>query len=215
MYKIILIIVSILFGISNLSCQSNRDNQIHIEWVNDLKGDFDFRTKWSYPEGIYRNQFGQLTCDGMCPEEIKSMMDNDGKINSDSLVRFYQLVDTTHQYHTISCEAWCYEWAGTDFIKAKQTNKNQIVCSPVMNSGTHCSLIIDIKDDICVPRIELMSIAAPGLKNYYCKGGFIRIDKNSWIKGIIKAQFTFDFNNTDDPEQEMFWKGKIYTTIEE
>ena len=213
-YRLFLLIGLLLFGFAINSGCNDKDSQIKIQWVDNLKGDFDFKTKWSYPEGVYRNRFGQLSCDGFCPEGIESMIDMNGKINPDSSARFYQLVDTTHQFHSILCEAWCYEWAGTDFITAKQTNKNRIICSTQTNAGTHCSLIFEINNDTCIPRIELNSIAASGLKTYDCKGGFIKVDKDSWINGILKAEFNFVFNNTDEPDRKMFWKGKIYTLIE-
>ncbi|MBN2612915.1 MAG: hypothetical protein JXB00_15270 [Bacteroidales bacterium] len=192
----------------------DKDCKIKIQWIANLKGDFNFRTKWSYPEGVFRNEFGQLSCDGFCPEGTESMKDSVGKIYADSLTRFYQLVDTTHQYHSISCDAWCYEWAGTDFITAKQTNKNHLTCSTHKNVGTHCSLIIEIINGTCIPRIELISISSPGLKTYFCKNGFLKIDKNLLLKGIIKAEFNFDFINSDEPNRNIFWKGKIYATIE-
>ena len=202
------------FGFAVDSGSNDKVSPITIQWIDNLKGDFSFRTKWSYSEEVYRNEYGQLSCDGLCPEGIESMKDDDGKIYPDSLTKFYQLVDTTHHFHSISCEAWCYEWGGTDFITAKQTDKNRIICSSQKSAGTHCSLIIEISGDACLPRIELRSISMPGLKTYYCKGGFIKIDKNSRAQGILKAEFDFDFNNTYEPDQKMFWKGKMYTLIE-
>lgn len=213
-YILILIIGFLSFGFITKSKINDKDCQIQIQWIVDLKGDFDFKTKWSYPEGVYRNEFGQLSCDGFCPEGTESMKDSVGKIYTDSLTKFYQLVDTTHMYHSILCEAWSYEIAGTDFITAKQVNKNQIICNTHKNAGTHCSLIIEITNDTCIPRIELNSISSPGLKTYFCKSGFIKIDKDLVTKGILKAEFNFDFNNSDEPDRKMFWKGKIYTTIE-
>lgn len=207
----LLLILSV--GFSNLLCRGP-EPCMKTRWIDTLNGDFDFRTKWSYPEGVSRNEFGQLSCAGFCPEGTESMFGNDGKIHPDSLPKFYRLVDTTHQFHSISCEAWCYEWAGTDFITAKQTDTNQVLCSTMTSAGTHCSLILKIRGGTCVPSIEIKSISAPGVKTYYCGNGFITIERNSWTKGILKADFNFTFNNTDEPGRNMFWKGKIYTAIE-
>jgi hypothetical protein len=204
----------VIFGFVIYSRFTDKGEQIRIQWIDNLNGDFDFSTKWSYSEGVYRNKFGQLSCDGLCPEGTEPMKDIEGKIHTDSLTRFYQLVDTTHQFHSILCEAWCYEWDGTDFITAKQTNKNQIICTTQTNAGTHCSLIFEISNDTCIPRIELNSISSPVLKTYFCKSGFIKIDKDLVKKGILKAEFNFDFNNSNEPDRKIFWKGKIYTTIE-
>jgi len=209
-----LFLLSFAFDSPIASGINDKESQIKILWVDNLKGDFNFKTSWNYPEGVYRNKFGQLDCDGFCPDGIDSMKNSKGKIRPRFLTSFYQLIDTTHQFHSIVCKAWCYEWAGTEFITAKQTNKNQTICTTQTNAGTHCSLIFAIIKDTCIPRIELTSISAPGLKTYYCKGGFIKIEKDSWIKGILKAEFNFDFKNTDEPAIKMFWKGRIYKTID-
>jgi hypothetical protein len=218
MNRLILQIVMLLIGLLLFGCISKsaiveKNCKIKIQWIVDLQGDFDFRTKWSYPEGVYRNEFGQLSCDGLCPQETESMKDSTGKIYTDSLSRFYQVVDTTHQYHSIECEARGYEWSGTDFITATQTNQNHLMCFTQATAGTHSSLILEIIDDLCLPRIDVKSISTPGEKSYFCKSGCIKIDKDLMNKGILKAEFQFDFNNSDEPDRNMFWKGKIYTAI--
>ena len=45
-----------------------------INWVDQLSGDFSFTKIWSYPEGIYKNEYGQISCDGFCPPEIDTMI---------------------------------------------------------------------------------------------------------------------------------------------
>lgn len=87
-------------------------------WREHLSDDFSFIEQWDYTEGVYQNEFGQLTCDGLCPPETDGMKDEKGMILVDSLTAFYQLVDTMHQFHTIQSDAWCYEWAGTNFATA-------------------------------------------------------------------------------------------------
>ncbi|MFW5775011.1 MAG: hypothetical protein ACOCW2_01870, partial [Chitinivibrionales bacterium] len=79
-----------------------QENQgiIAIEWTNRLSGDFSFRRQWSYPEGVYRNRFGQLSCDGLCPDEAYALIDSTGKVNPDSIDRFYRIIDTAHQVHS-------------------------------------------------------------------------------------------------------------------
>lgn len=206
----ILCVVSSAFTRSTDSTDASK--QIQIQWVEELPGDFSFRTQWDYPEGVYRNEAGQLSCDGICPERIYAMMKN-GRIIADSIAKFYQIVDTTHQFHSIECEASCYEWAGTDYITAEQNEQGSIRCYTLENSGTHCSLILNCSGDRCLPNIELNSITSPGTTTYYCTGGYLKVDKNSWKQRIIKAEFHFDFYNSDAPEDPIYWKGKIYSKI--
>lgn len=219
----ILFILVIVVGF--FSCKSTTKNnnepikkgQIKIQWLSDLEGDYNFKNEWSYPEGVYRNEFGQLSCDGICPEESYTMKDSKGRIYNDSLSSFYRLVDTSHEVHSIQCNAWCYEWAGTNFIIVLQKNKDTVECFTQTNAATHCSLHLNITDSICSPTIELRSIIVNPNKNgnkiYNCTDGFIKIDKQSWEQGIMKAEFKFNFDNTDNPQQPMYWKGKIYTQI--
>jgi hypothetical protein len=76
---------------------------VKVTWMPRLNGDFSFRDQWSYPEGINVNEFGQLSCAGFCERESAAMMHSTGKIFVDSLAAFYAIVDTAHQFYSISC----------------------------------------------------------------------------------------------------------------
>ena len=189
--------------------------EIKINWTDNLSGDFSFKENWDYPEGVYKNDFGQLSCDGLCPPEIDRMKDENGKIFEDSLKAFYLLVDTTHQFHSIQSDAWAYEWAGTNFVTATRINADTTVCFTHNNAATHSSLILSITKDKCVPIIELNSIVgATGKKIYTCKNGQIEIDKTLWEKGILKVNFDLVFDHKESPDKLMYWKGKMYATID-
>lgn len=186
---------------------------VKIKWVKELKGNFSFKNKWEYPEGVFRNSFGQLICDGFCPEEVENMFGPGGRIKKDSLKSFYKFVDTSHIPHSLSSTARCYEWAGTEFIEATRKSPDTVFLASATNAGTHCSLELTIAGDICYPVINLISIVFGGSAVYYCTDGFITIDKTFWDKGIIKAIFSFNFRHDKDPGTPMFWKGKIYAKI--
>jgi hypothetical protein len=207
----------LLFGV--ISCDSTTQlklntGEILITWYDNIDGDFSFKDNWTYPEGIYRNEFGHLSCDGLCPPEIDKMKNKNGKIFKDSLKAFYQLIDTTHQFHSIQSDAWTYEWAGTDFITVERVSKDSIVCYTLNNIATQSSLDLIIIKDIVKPSISLNSIAPNSIKTYPCNGGQIVIDRNLWNKGIMKAEFDFTFEHKENPAQPMYWKGKIYAKIE-
>jgi hypothetical protein len=123
------------------------------------------------------------------------------------------LLDTTHQFHTIKCEAWCYEWAGTDFIKVIRKSKDNIFCYTTTGVATHCSLQIEIRQNVCKASIDLKSIVLGGDATYYCDKGYITIDKNMWQNGIMKAEFSFHFENKESAPKPMFWKGIILAKI--
>ena len=204
----------LLFLSSLIGCNdSAQTGQFNIKWVDDLTGDYTFTNDWSYPEGVFINDFGQVDCDGFCPERIRNMKDLNGKILLDSLQAFYTLVDTTHLYHTMQCEAQTYEWSGCDYINAVKTHGDSIKLKTITNAGTHSSLQISIIHDKCIPIIELISITG-GRYVYNCSNGSIIIDKKAYEQGLIKAIFDFNFRDPDHLDIKMFWKGKICTRIQ-
>lgn len=208
-----LILTGCLFLIAAHLFGQSKPRPIKIKWAQDIQGNFSFKNNWSYPEGIIRNQYGQLTCDGFCPPEAEAMMDSTGKILKDSIAAFYGLVDTVHQSHTIECKAWCYEWAGTDFINAVRKSADSVYCYTLLNATTHCSLQLDIAGDNCYAVIDLSSVADGNNIKYHCNNGYISIDKTLWDSGILKAAFDFSFEHKENPKQRMYWKGKIYSKI--
>ncbi|WP_300675294.1 hypothetical protein [Soonwooa sp.] len=182
--------------------------------MTKLDDDFSFRKKWEYPEGVYRNEFGQLSCDGICPPEIDDMMDEKGKIFPDSLSAFYKVVDTTHQFYSLESEAWTYEWAGSHYATATQPAINMIVCETEPNVATHSRLIMKFISGYCIPKIEVLSISKPDdKKTYDYQSGKIYIDQSHFKKGILKAKFDFTFKHPENPKQIMYWKGKIFAPI--
>ncbi|MCD7900078.1 MAG: hypothetical protein LUH22_09430 [Bacteroides sp.] len=189
-------------------------SEIAIQWTSHVKGDFSFKKSWSYPEGIFRNEFGQLSCDGLCPPEINQMKDEDGKILTDSLNSFYNLVDTTHLYHSIRSEANTYEWGGTNFITVRRIDQDSVIGYTHCNVSTHSSLYLIIVGNKVTPTIVLESITnSTGTKVFLCVGGEISMDKKLWKENILKASFDFKFKDPENPNKPMFWKGWIYTKI--
>lgn len=206
------LLLLLIFPIISLSIPNQKE--IEIEWTDNLEGDFSFSEEWSYAENVFINGFGQLVCDGFCEEGFQNMQDENGRIFDDSLSRYYQLLDTTHYYHTISCNAQCYEFVGTDYIQAIDLENDTIRCYTMCNAGTHSSLKFDIIGNKCIPKIELISVTPRflevGTEIFPSNGGHIKIDKEYLEKGILKAEFDFTFENQNFP---MWWKGKIYTPI--
>ena len=208
-------IVIILACLTILSFTKQDETKwILIKWVDNIENDFSFNEEWSYPVGVYKNKFGQLSCDGICPPETDRMKNEEGKIYPDSLKAFYAIVDTTHLFHSIKSEAWTYEWAGTDFMTFKKQADNSILGQSACNVSTHSSLIIEIKNDSFRAWIDFNSITELGKQIFAMKEGQIRVDKQLFDKGIIKAEFDLKFVNTLDVEREMYWKGLIYSKIE-
>ncbi|MFM9945358.1 MAG: hypothetical protein ACKVQB_09025 [Bacteroidia bacterium] len=188
---------------------------IKIEWADSLPGDFGFVNKWSYADNIFKNEKGQLVCDNICPAETERMMDNSGNIFKDSLKKYYKLIDTSHYFHTIQSDAWCYEYGEANFITCFKNSGGFINCYTMGNAGTHCSLRFSINGDKCSPLIHLNSVAKGGTTIFKCNGGSIVIDKDLLAKGFLKAEFNFNFINTTDSSKPIYWKGKIYCEVNE
>lgn len=209
--RCILLVTAALFFF--MSC-TQEGTGIKIQWEENLQGDFSFSKQWSYAEGIWHNRFGQLVCNALCDDAISNMLDDEGRILEDSVSRYYSLVDTTHFYHTIVSDANCYEWAGTDYAHAYK-NGDTVRCYTECNVATHSSLHLQFVKGECIPRINLNSITPSGEQDFNYKSGFIKVDKPLWLKGILKAEFDFVFDNPQDPKNLLWWKGRIYTTIKE
>ena len=188
---------------------------IIIKWVDNLSGDFSFTNNWSYPPGVEMKEDGKAGCadGGFCPQRCYAMLDSNGIVLKDSAKIFYQLLDTTHLFHSIQCEAWCYEWAGTDFIEVLRKSKDSIYCFTTTGIATHCSLQLHIIKDICYASIDLNSIVPKGNAIFYYTNGDITIDKKFWEEGIMKAEFSFNFEHKENPKEPIYWKGKIYAKI--
>jgi hypothetical protein len=186
---------------------------ISVKWVDSLTGDFSFIKKWSYPMGVEMKKDGRAGCadGGFCPERCYPMMDSLGIVFKDSAEIFYTLLDTVHEFFTIECEAWTYEWGGTNFIDVQRASKDRIECKTGRNIGTHSSLHLDIIKDSCFAFIDLRSVVPNGNAVFYCASGDISIDKSSWENGILKAQFSFVFSHKGS--KPMYWKGKIHSQI--
>ena len=208
-----------LFLLIGISCkttekETNAAHTIKIVWVENLAGDFSFKEKWNYPEFVYKNEFGQLSCDGDCPIEIDRMKDESGKIYKDSLQVFYEMIDTTHVFHSLKSENRMYEYSGTDFIVFRK-HENGIVKGKTLNNvSTHSYLILELQNDLCAAYVVFNSIRDLGENHFPLESGNIKIDKTLFENGIIKAAFDFKFKNTLEPDKELFWKGKIYSEIE-
>lgn len=188
---------------------------IKIRWTTSVPGDFSFSKKWDYPSGIELRPNGKPGCadGGFCPERAYGMMDENGEILPDSLAAFYAFADTAHRHHTIASEAWCYEWAGTDYITVFGDEQDWLQGVTDVNEATHSALRITLAGDTCFAAIELTSIGPGGQRLYVASGGTFVADRALLEQSILKASFDFTFFHPENPAQKMFWKGRIYAPI--
>ncbi len=212
---ILTLITSVSWGQITKQIPVTSSIPITIKWVDHIEGDFSFTNKWSYPLGVARKNDGKAGCadGGFCPDRCYSMLDSNGIVRDDSSAVFYQLLDTTHQFHTIACEAWCYEWAGTDFINVFQNNMDTVTCFTMAGIATHCSLELTLIRDSCYATINLNSVVHNGDATFYSISGFFILDQTLWKKGIMKAEFSFVFEHLANPNEPMYWKGLIYSPL--
>ena len=206
---IFMITFALLFPWNTINQKGLSQGEISVKWVDTLTGDFSFKNNWSYPEGVFRNEFGQLSCDGFCPPETDNMKDENGKIYADSLESFYKLIDTTHRFHSIQSETLTHEWAGTNYIIVEKINEDTVVCYTLNNAATHSSLNLIISKNTVSPSIVINYTNAYFTVINNCIGGEMLIDKKLWNQGILKATFDFRFLHED-----FYWKGNIYAKIE-
>jgi hypothetical protein len=89
------------------------------------------------------------------------MLDADGRIIEDSLTAYYQLVDTTHYYYTMTTNdpqtpdtLW--------YIQAELSGQDTITCSTNMSGGVYTTMHIQIVKNHCFPFIKLISPGPDG-----------------------------------------------------
>jgi hypothetical protein len=213
MKSIVFLIIAILF----ITCSVTQNKQvqvkeIYVEWTDNIDNDFAFKDQWSYGEAIFRNQYGQLICDGLCPSEIYDMSDSEGRIFEDSLQRYYRLVDTTHYYHSIVIDERQPDSLG--YIYVKQLSKDSIECITAGGVSTSKLLQIQIVKNVCFPVVKWASPAPNSDWTYPCVGGSLKIDKSYWKQGIMKSLFTFTFYDEFGDKKTFTLTGKIYADIE-
>lgn len=196
-------------------------SQVEFVWVDSIVDDFSFTEKWEYPEGVYVNQWGQLSCDGLCPGEIDILKDDQGRIYDDSLTKFYSIIDTTHRYFTHEGSARVYEYGDCNYASAKE-EKSKILVDTEVNVATHTSLHIEFDSNIepkLSPKawLSLNSIqASTGPIMFTAISGKIEISKLAYSKGIIQMRFNLGFQyETNDPRGMQTWKGKILVALSE
>ncbi|MBQ4822364.1 hypothetical protein [Aquimarina sp. MMG016] len=218
--KSIIVSFLLLIGISckTYEKKANSENRIKIEWVENLNGDFSFREKWNYNEGIYRNKNGELRLDtGLFPPEfqkvINRMKDETGEIFKDSLSKYYKIIDTTHIFHSIKSETNVYEGTIYDHMEFKKMKNSGIKGETINNISGYSHLHIKLENEHCYAWNQYNSTRNLGNHIFNLKNGKILIDKSLFLKGIIKAEFDFNFKNTLALKEKLFWKGKIYSTI--
>lgn len=206
------ILVNIFANLLFAQNQIKSKNNIVLEWVSELKGDFSFKDRWNYSEWIFTNEFGQLVCDGLCPDEISGMRDEEGRIYPDMMDQYYQLIDTTHYFYSIHIDSW--ELSPLWYINVEQKGKDTLVCNTELGVSTYNSLHITITDQECTSHVKLFSPMSGGDHIYPCIDGHLKIDKKLRKKGILKATFHLNFKDESQPKGFFTWKGQIYETIE-
>ncbi|MCA6362715.1 MAG: hypothetical protein IM638_06730 [Bacteroidetes bacterium] len=188
--------------------------RIAVNYVTTVPGNFSFTTQWSYNENVFRNRYGQLVCDGLCPERLLQLTDSTGRILPDSVQLYYSLFDTAHYYHTLSAKSSCSEFAGADFAYAQKQPDGSVLCHTTGSIATHCTLSFILTADSCVAYARLSSIIAGEDQSYSCTGGNISIDKELWKLGVLKGTFRFEFTDTASGREVIYWEGLVNCTVE-
>jgi hypothetical protein len=208
-----------LFFILFLSCASLRA-QVTVEWKDSIQDDFSFTENWAYNEGIYLNEWGQLSCDGLCPPEIDPLLDDQGRIYDDSLTKFYTVVDTTHQYFTHEGTARVYEFATCNYAFATKL-QGKVHVQTEVNIATHTSLHIVFDPEIPFTerkfKIYLLytSVRPVPQAVFMALNGEIEISKTKFEEGIVQLRFDLSFESEEnDPNGLQTWKGNIVTKID-
>ncbi len=189
-------------------------SQVDFTWGDSIDANFSFAEEWDYPEGVYINEWGQLSCDGFCPMEIDRMKDEQGRIFDDSLSTFYSIIDTTHRHFTHEGIVRTFEYGECNHASAKELC-GKIHVQTEVNVSTHTSLHIVFDSEINTETEFKIYLIYNGIRNtkpivYLAQSGTLEISKKMFKEGIIKMSFDLKFDDiSNNPEFEQTWKGKI------
>lgn len=194
-------------------------SQVDFSWVSSIDDDFSFTEEWDYVEGIYINQWGQLSCDGFCPMEIDALKDEQGRIYDDSLTKFYSIIDTTHYYFTHQGTVRAYEFGECNYAYVTEVD-GIIYLETEVNIATHTSLQIEFFPDpgSKIPfraYLYYNSIGNMRPKNYDVTHGTVEISSEAIRNGFIQMRFDLEFELDENDTEPQTWKGKIIVELPE
>lgn len=183
--------------------------KIKIDWKMKVDGDFSFTEKWEYPEGIVRNQFGQLVGNDSLFVWSNVLRDEAGKLLASSFDQYYSRYDTTHQFHTMSSETNVYndEHFPPRSIGIKQLHDSTYLAIAEHPLSMQPQLTIAFDDKYCQAWLSI------GMEKYRALEGNIEMDRVVWYKGIGKGKFNFVFENPSEPDKPIYWKGKFCARV--
>ncbi len=196
--------------------QKQPREKVKVDFINQLHGDFSFAQNWSYPLGVERKEDGKAGCadGGFCPERCYNMLDSNGIVLKDSATLFYRLLDTSHLYHTLLCEANAYEFAGADYFHVYKDSGKFFGFSET-GIATHSSLELDYRNGRLKAFVVLNSIMqSNGKQIFNATSGYLKIDRTYFNRDTLKAFFDFQFYNHLEPKNPLWWKGWIYSPIQ-
>lgn len=193
--------------------------QVAFAWKDTINADFSFTENWDYPEGVYLNEWNQLSCDGLCPPEIERMKDENGRIFDDSLTAFYSYIDTTHRHFTHEGIVRAHEYGDCNYADVEKRDKKLYVYTE-MNVGTHSSVQIEFFPDpgSKIPFKAYLIYNSIGSSNgpisYAATGGTIEISSKALRNGILQMRFDLEFPYfSDSSDVRQTWKGKILVAL--
>lgn len=194
-------------------------SQVEFNWVDQVEDDFSFVEQWDYQEGVYVNQWGQLSCDGFCPIEIDRMKDEMGRVYDDSLSSFYSFVDTSHSHYTFNGSARAYEYGDCHYANASLVN-GKLHIQTEINIATHSSLHIELDTENSSKPITRIYILHNSIRNipgkvYLALNGTVELSKEKLADGIVQMKFDLDFQSEEDDEGGLqHWDGLVLTHLD-
>ena len=185
-----------------------------------MDDDFSFTEEWDYPEGVYLNQWGQLSCEGLCPMEIERMKDDQGRIFNDSLAAFYEIIDTTHRFYSHQGIVRTFEYGECNYANAKVLN-GKIHVQTEVNAATHTSLhiVFDTEEKSATEcKIYLIYNSIRPVKPvvFRVRSGMLEISREKFEEGLVQMSFDLEFEEvSNNPEFEQSWNGLILVELGE
>lgn len=186
--------------------EQSKGIKLKITWVDSIHGDFSF-TEIPYEKTDFLHlSFPTIEEDSLFKARIARMRNDDNQIIQDSMETYLSLVDTSLHYSIYSEEV---PYGGTQGTALMSFSQIKSTISGVYGDIFGNSMNIVIENNTVSAWTVWNVINSQGAWNSVqpLAGGYINIDRNLYKKGIIKAEFDFSFESTQN------WKGLLYSKV--
>ncbi|MBL7812638.1 MAG: hypothetical protein JNL57_10485 [Bacteroidetes bacterium] len=189
-----------------LEAQTGAD-KVSIQWKDSVPGDYSFSREWSYNVNVFRNQKGQLVCDGFCDPQLEKLRTKDGIIPVKNRKAYYAAFDTSHFQCNAVISSTMPEFIGSRFFAIRNTG-DTFFLKTHGDPANHSWLELTLMGDSVKCNTRLLSISSDKNRHYEFLRGTVELDKNQYARRQLRGKFYLVFRESESGKH-MAWEGRM------